>query len=317
MFFTILCLIMLLAVVILFGLLAVRSSRSKRPVLKWGGLILSSVFALVFALVTVFALKGMYQHTRVLDVPVPSIYVAGTPEQIMRGQHLADTLCTSCHSPTGELPLIGGVNVGDDMPVPLGSYVSTNLTPAGPLSNWSDSEIFRAIRNGVNKDGRRLVVMSNVRSRNPSDEDTLAIIAYLRSQPSVPHDTPQPSDQPNLLAFIMGGAGLAPESPPPILGSISAPLKSATVEYGEYILSYQDCRDCHGDDLGGGVDPFMPAGPNLLPVKYWTTEQFITSMRTGVTPGGDPMDPPMPWQAIGRMDDEELTAMHLYMQSMP
>jgi hypothetical protein len=29
------------------------------------------------------------------------------------------------------------------------------------------------------------------------------------------------------------------------------------------------------------------------------------------------MDPPMPWQAIGRMDDEELTAMHMYLQSLP
>jgi len=25
------------------------------------------------------------------------------------------------------------------------------------------------------------------------------------------------------------------------------------LQYGEYILSYQDCRSCHGDKLTGGV----------------------------------------------------------------
>jgi hypothetical protein len=56
--------------------------------MEW--IILSSVLALVFALVSIFALKRMYQYIRALNVQVPGIHIAGTPEQIMGGQHLAD-----------------------------------------------------------------------------------------------------------------------------------------------------------------------------------------------------------------------------------
>ena len=252
------------------------------------------------------------------DIPIPDIQVIGTSEQIARGQHLADSFCTSCHSLTAELPLTGGVNLGKDFAIPLGSFIGGNLTPAGPLASWSDGEIFRALRNGVDRDGHRLVIMSGVRARNMSDEDTLALIAYLRSQPSVPNDISYPLDRPNLLALVMSGAGQIPEGPPPILGSIQAPPKAATVEYGEYIFSYQDCRDCHGEDLHGGVEgQLAPIGPTLVGAKFWTTNDFVTAMRTGLTPGGKLMNSLMPWQSIGRLDDEELIAMHMYLQSMP
>jgi mono/diheme cytochrome c family protein len=116
----------------------------------------------------------------------------------------------------------------------------------------------------------------------------------------------------------MSGSGLIPEGPPPILESISAPPKVASVEYGEYIFSYQDCRDCHGEDLRGGVEcQLAPVGPNLMAAISWTSDQFISAMRTGTTPSGKLMEAPLPWQAIGRMDDEELSAMHLYLQSLP
>jgi mono/diheme cytochrome c family protein len=317
MFINYLSLFVLLALVVLFGGLAVRSFKSRRPVVRWGGLILGSLFALVFVLLSLSGASGLYKFTKIRDVPVPDIQIAGTPEQIARGEHLADTFCTSCHSLNRELPLTGGLDLGEDMAIPLGSFYSSNLTPAGYLADWSDGEIFRALRNGINREGRWLVMMSSVRARNLSDEDTLALIAYLRSQPAVENDTPYPSDHPNLLALIMSGAGLIPEGPPPKLGSISAPAKMATIEYGEYIFSYQDCRDCHGEDLKGGVEgQLAPVGPTLIPASFWTTDQFIAAMRTGLTPSGEMLEPPMPWQSIGRMDDEELTAMHLYLQGL-
>jgi len=39
-------------------------------------------------------------------------------------------------------------------------------------------------------------------------------------------------------------------------------------------------------------------------------------MRTGVDPGGHAIQPPMPWKAIGRMDDEELTALYIYLHNL-
>jgi len=312
-----LSMLILLLLVFLFLFLVSRALRVRQPVLKWISVLLSSLLSLVFILGVGLAGMGVSKVRAVHDIPVLEIQVAGTPEQIARGQHLANTFCTSCHSLNGELPLTGGVDLGEDLALPLGSFVSANLTPAGPLADWSDGEIFRALRNGVGQDGRWLVLMSSVRARNLSDEDILAIIAYLRNQPGVPHDVPESLDQPNLLGLIMTGAGLVPEGPPPIFGSIQSPPKAATAEYGEYIFSYQDCRDCHGEDLRGGVEgQLAPIGPTLFGTKFWTTDEFIIAMRNGIAPGGDPIDPPMSWQSIGRMDDEELTAMHLYLQTL-
>jgi mono/diheme cytochrome c family protein len=301
-----------------FGWLATRAWRAQNVALKWGGVGLSGLLTLIFTLVSVVTMIGVVRFYTPKQVPVPDITVAGTPEQISRGEHLANTFCTSCHSLNNELPLTGGMDLGKDIALPLGSFVSVNLTPAGPLKDWSDGEIMRALRNGVDHDGRSLVVMSTVRARNMSDEDLHALIAYLRNQPAVENETPEPADQPNLLAFAMLGAGLLPSGAPPITGVITAPPKGPTVEYGEYILSYQDCRDCHGEELTGGVEGQLgPVGPSLRIVKGWTEEQFATTLRTGMDPSGHELQPPMPWQTIGRMDDEELAAMYAYLTSLP
>jgi mono/diheme cytochrome c family protein len=319
MFINIFFLLVMMTVSVLFGWLARRSWKTRNAFSKWGGSILGGLFSVLIGLLSIVAVVGLIKANTPRTAPIPDLKVAGTPEQIERGKHIADAFCTSCHSISKELPLAGGVDLGKDFPIPLGSFVSSNLTPAGPLKDWSDGEIFRAIRNGVDPDNRGLFVMSNFRGRNLSDEDVHALIAYLRSQPAVTTEIVDPPDQPNLLGFIMLGAGMLPAGQPPITDAITAPAKGPTVEYGEYILSYQDCRDCHGENLLGGVEgQLAPFGPNLKVAKTWTQEQFITTLRTGVDPMDHALDPArMPWKSIGRMDDEELTAMYLYLLELP
>lgn len=101
--------------------------------------------------------------------------------------------------------------------------MSANLTPAGRLADYTDGEIMRVLREGVDKDRRPLIMMGIVRVRHMSDEDLEAVIAYLRSQPAVENDVPLPLDQPTFLAAIMGGAGLLPPPQPPVQGPIVAP----------------------------------------------------------------------------------------------
>ena len=115
----------------------------------------------------------------------------------------------------------------------------------------------------------------------------------------------------------MLGAGQLPEGKPPVSGVITAPPRGATLEYGGYIASYQDCRDCQGEDLTGGVKgQLAPIGPNLRVVRGWTQDQFITTLRTGMNPSGHQLNPQMPWQAISRMDDTDLTALYKYLVSL-
>lgn len=52
----------------------------------------------------------------------------------------------------------------------------------------------------------------------------------------------------------------------------------------------------------------------------WTEGQFIQTMRTGKhlgMEGGRPVMPPMPWEAVGKLSDEDLKAMLAYLQSIP
>ena len=47
-------------------------------------------------------------------------------------------------------------------------------------------------------------------------------------------------------------------------------------------------------------------------------EQFITTLRTGVDPSGHALNNTlMPWQNIGRMDDDELAATYAYITGLP
>jgi len=61
---------------------------------------------------------------------------------------------------------------------------------------------------------------------------------------------------------------------------------------------------------------------NLTPDKEtgigaWKEETFTKTLRTGKTPGGRPMLPPMPWEGIRQASDKDLNAMFAYLMSLP
>jgi cytochrome c553 len=307
-------LVMLIAVAALLAWSCSRAWRLKNSLLRWGGVSLAALLAAVVSLVSAVTIAGLFKlHAR--DAPVPYLKVAGTPQQIQRGHAIADSFCDACHSDTGTLT--GGVDIGKEFPIPLGSFVSSNLTPAGQLSRWSDGEIFRAIRNSVDADGHWLMIMSYTNAGKLSDDDIAALIAYIRTRPAAGRQTANPPDQINLLGVIMLGAGMLPGGKPVFTGLIKAPAKGPTMQYGEYILSYQDCRECHGADLTGGMQgQLAPSGPGLTLVNEWSLEQFMTTLRTGIDPGGHELSKQMPWRPIGRMDDEDLRAVFEYLTHM-
>jgi mono/diheme cytochrome c family protein len=160
--------------------------------------------------------------------------------------------------------------------------------------------------------------MSVTNAGNLSDDDTKALIAYIRTTPAAGAQTPEPPDDVTPLGVAMMGAGLLPAAKPVFTGPINAPAKGATVEYGRYIVSYHDCRQCHGENLSGGKGGLGPAGPDLNLVKDWKREEFITTMRTGTDPNGHEIDGAvMPWRDIGKMDDIELGALHEFLVHLP
>jgi mono/diheme cytochrome c family protein len=310
-----LALMTLIAAAALLAWSSLRASRAKNNFVKWGGAGLAALLSAAVTAVSVIMIVGLFKlHAR--SAPDPDLKVASTPEQIQRGQAISDGFCSACHSKTGTLT--GGLDIGEHFPISIGTFVSSNLTPAGRLSRWSDGDIFRAVRNSIDGDGRWLVIMSYTNSGKLSDDDIQAVIAFIRSLPAAGKQTPNPPDHLNLLGVMMLGAGMLPQGKPVSTGIVTAPPKSPTLQYGEYILSYQDCRSCHGDKLTGGVPGQLgPLGPDLNLVKRWKLEEFITTMRTGVDPNGHELSKQMPWQPIGRMGDEELRAVYEYLTQLP
>ena len=65
--------------------------------------------------------------------------------------------------------------------------------------------------------------------------------------------------------------------------------------------------------------------PNLTPdsttgIGTWTEDQFIQTLRKGKHMGmdnGRPLMPPMPWELIGRMTDDDLRSIYAFLRTLP
>jgi mono/diheme cytochrome c family protein len=311
-----LILFVLLALTIGAGWLTWRAVRAKRLWVKIAGGLGAGLLTLVLAAVTFLGGKGMAAAYFPGAPSAPDLKVAGTPEQIARGEYLANITCVECHGAggSGEQPLTGGYDLfaaeGFGF---IGQAAPENLTPAGKLANYSDGEIFRVLRHGVDQDGRLLALMSGLPIGEMSDEDLQALIAYLRSLPPASTDGPL-GDQINFVGMVFGGAGLVPpvEKRPE---TISAPPQGITAEYGKYVATFGDCRGCHGPDMTGTpASALFEAVPNPRPlVSELTLEQFVEMMRSGVRPGNNPFPDAMPWESASKMTDDDLAALYAYL----
>lgn len=320
-------LVILVGIVVLFAWLTWRAWNSKRALLKWVGIVGAGLLTLLFALVLVLALVGLYKLNAPRNNPVGNIQVAATPEQLARGERLANT-CVSCHTANGQLPLSGS-DFASKFGLPqIGTLYAPNLTPAGNIKDWTDGEVMRAIREGVHKNGRSLLIMPADIYRNLSDEDAQALVAYLRSQPGI--GAPTPDTELNIVGVLFASLFNFQTAQPPV--SNVAAAQPGTRAYGKYMVDILGCRSCHGDQLQGKVDngaPGPPPGPNLTKiVPQWTEEQFITFFNTGTLPDGSSVptltlpsgftEPRMPWPMVrAAATDADLKAMYDYLHSLP
>jgi cytochrome c553 len=302
----------LLVLALVFAFLALRSWRARRLWVKLLAGIPTTLLAVLCVAGLGLAVFGYSKVNRTYANPVADITVAGTSEQIARSERFAP-ICADCHSSNHQLPLTGG-NFGADGP-PIGTLWAANLTPAH-FENWSDGEIIRAIREGVGKDGRSLVIMPSEVFHNLSDADVQAIVAYLRAQPAVGPDTPP--KQINALGAIMVAALIPDEiftHQPPITAPATAPPAGQTPEYGHYLTTVVGCTSCHGAQLEGGQsgEEGAPPAPSLVAfAKQHTEAYFIKTIRTGVTPEGRTLSESMPWRIYQKFSDDDLRALYAY-----
>jgi mono/diheme cytochrome c family protein len=211
---------------------------------------------------------------------------------------------------------LSGNNFGAEVGFPIGTLYAPNLTPAGDLKDWSDGEIVRAIREGVHKNGRPLIVMPAQEFHALSDEDVTGLVAYLRSQPAIEPDTPE--NGLNVIGGLLASALPVVTNQPHIAGPVAKPAAGATAEYGKYVVDISFCRDCHGEDLHGSNSGFSGPAPSLLAPKAWSDADFVKFFRTGTRPDGTVASDNMPWKMFSEMfSDTEINAIHAYLKTIP
>jgi mono/diheme cytochrome c family protein len=288
-------------------------------------------------------------YDRTFDGPMPDIKASDDPAVIERGKYMvfAAAHCGTCHGDVDqhekaiageELPLSGGFVID----IPPGKFTAPNITPDEEtgIGSFTDGEIARALRYGVGRDGRALFPFMPF--QHISDDDLTAIISYLRAQEPVKREHPRREF--SFIGKAVAALVLEPEAPSREVHESITP--EPTAEYGRH-LAYDvaNCYGCHtdrdlmsgefiGEPFGGGLkfpseaDPtVMLVTPNLTKhatgmLSRYDEDGFIARLRAGTTiangtKNGLPVPgTPMPWGAIGKMTDDDLRAIYLFLESL-
>jgi len=211
--------------------------------------------------------------------------------------------------------------------VPPFLIVAPNLTrgAGGVGASLSDTDIIRAVRDGVAPDGRALLVMPAEDFAYLSDADLADIVAFVKSVPPV--DNPLPTSNVRPLGRILAGAGLLPPPPAAVIDHsmvhVATMPPAVTVEYGHYMAQVGSCVACHGAGLSGGavpgVPPDYPKAQNLTPtgIGQWSDADIVRALRVGKRPDGTTINTFMPWPYTARMTNTEIAALIKYLRSVP
>lgn len=280
--------------------------------------------------------------------PAPDVHVQLTQERIERGRYLATSVtgCDYCHSrhdwnrfggPIEGAALAGGETFGKAEGMP-GDVTAPNLTPDREtgLGAWSDGEILRALREGVDRHGKAIFPMMPYPDfAELSDEDATAIVAYLRSIAPVAH-----ASRPSRIDFpVSFFTKLAPK---PLEGPVAAPPRENSVAYGKYLTAISGCKGCHTpvDSRHVRLDDQLFAGGQEFRGTFGTLRSTnLTKDNTGlgeldrqafidwiksyedIEAMAMPCDPKkntiMPWLWFARMTEDDLGAIYDYLRTVP
>jgi mono/diheme cytochrome c family protein len=281
------------------------------------------------------------------SVSAPSdVKVVATPEKLARGEYLARHVagCVVCHGTRDWTRFSGPLQPGSEgrgsvFDIGIASLQASNLTPAG-IGDWTDGELMRAITEGVSRDGRPLFPLmpyDNFRTMAPDDLE--AIVAYIRSlKPIAIAQQPPPVTTIkfplNLIVRTMPKPAAPAPRPDPVTDRIA---------YGRYVTTMASCGHCHtpregtpdvqGKDFAGG-NPFdLPGGrvqfsANITPdhrtgIGTWTEAQFIDRFKINAQLDDETMKAQsghrteMPWRDYAGMTREDLSAIYLYLRTVP
>ena len=285
-----------------------------KKLLKWLGIGTGSLAGVaVLAVATIYVMSERAIARTYAVTPAP-IVIPTDSAGIEHGRHVARAIakCLACHGKD----YTGKVFVDDPM---LGRITAPNITPAGVVSGYTDADWVRALRHGIKRDGRSVVVMPSYEFNHLSDEDLGAVIAYMKTLKPATDDTVS-----SMRFGPMGRFLIATDAFPVLSATVidhdatrpAPPTAAASPEYGKYIVSI-GCVGCHGPTMQGGKAP--ATGPDVTPygrTAGWTEEEFRLVLRAGKRPDGTVVSTEMPWSLTSEMTDTEIAAVWAYLKSV-
>jgi mono/diheme cytochrome c family protein len=256
------------------------------------------------------------------------------PSLVAKGQYLATAGdCVACHTSTGGKQFAGG----DALQTPFGKIYPPNITPdvKTGIGSWSDDDFYRALHEGVRKDGVYLYpAFPFPWYTKVTRDDAIAIKAYLFSLPPVnapdkPLGFSFPFDiREGLLAWrtaFFKADTFKPDS-----------TKSPEWNRGAYLVEgLGHCGECHnrqnlmgasdwsgrlkGGEINGWYAPALTSD-GRQGVGSWSDADLVTYLKTGAAPGKGVVVGPMRQtiqDSLSHLSDTDLHAMAVYIKSVP
>jgi mono/diheme cytochrome c family protein len=288
--------------------------------------IIASVIAIILLAAAVAAFAIVWRPAiAAIDPPAPLSFDA---DLVKRGRALAATgNCSDCHTVRGAKAFAGGLPV----PTPFGTIYSSNITPDPEtgIGRWPEAAFRRAMRTGVDREGRHLYpTFPYDHFTNVSDDDDRALYAFLMTRqpvhaPARANQLPFPLDRRFVIAgwkllFLRHGT-YQPDN-----------TKSAEWNRGAYLVEgLAHCGACHtprnalgaerasATFAGGDVDNWHAYAINAqspAPVP-WDADALFMYLRDGWHPDHGVARGPMA-QVVSNLSsvpESELRAIATYM----
>jgi len=251
---------------------------------------------------------------------------------VARGEYLVNgpAACGNCHTQRGPdlLPVASKFLAGGEKIIsPIFTAYSRNITPDKDtgIGTWTVAQIVRAIREGVNKEGKTLGPPMPYEFYNKmSNDDANAIAAYLLSVKPIHNEVRESKFK-------------IPLKPEHAAKGEAAPPKTDKVAYGRYVATMAHCLECHTPLVGprrdfehqngAGGFKFAFAGTlvqsrNITSDKEtglgtWTDAQIKRAITDGISKDGTKLIPLMPYPYLKNMSAEDLDAVVAFIRTLP
>jgi mono/diheme cytochrome c family protein len=253
---------------------------------------------------------------------------------VERGEYLAKAAdCMVCHTKPGGREFTGGLA----FKLPFGMLYSTNITPDKEtgIGNYSDQDFLNAVQRGKRHDGAMLYpAMPYPSYTYMTDEDVLAVKAYLFSLPPVRAPAPE-----NTLAFpfnqrwamLFWSAVFNPNTR-------FSPDTSKSSEWnrGAYLVeALAHCGECHTPrNLGFALDnrkkfagavtagwrAFNISSDKATGLGNWSDDALVSYLSTGHALGHGTASGPMGEavdNSLSQLAPEDIRAIAAYLRSVP